>query len=69
MKYYTTLEMVAELFKNPNKKFSRVGDKVFKVSMTTRGYIVQTVHDFSMEMPIGLYIHEIWVEDTEECEE
>lgn len=68
MKYYTTLEMVAELFKNPNKKFSRVGDEVFKVSMTIRGYIVQTVHDFSMKMPIGLYIHEIWVEDTEECE-
>jgi len=69
MKYYTTLEMVAELFKNPSKKFARVGDRVFKVGMTTRGYIMQTVHDFSMAMPIGLYIQEIWVEDDEECEE
>lgn len=68
IKQYTTKEMVIELLDNPHKKFKRYNDEVFKVYMTTRGYIEQKVHDFTMPIPLGLYKSELWLEDTEECE-
>lgn len=58
----TTLEMIAELFKNKNKKFSRVGDERFIVYCDVYGYIKYKLNDIDRTLPVHNYQHEYWKE-------